>query len=157
MEIDVERHERILAPIQLVWEEIDSLERILPKTPQVTSYDIVPGGRRATGATKVAWGPIQWTIAVEVTVEALRPRELMRFRVVAPAYDIVVDAAIELKVVGEAETRLDYRGHVEVRHRMAHRMRGMFNEMVEEHMHGLVSRVKVKAEQRRLAQERLLS
>lgn len=157
MEIDVERHERILAPVQLVWDEIDSLERILPKTPHVTSYDIVPGGRRATGTSKVAWGPIQWTIALEIAVESLQPREQIGFRVVAPSYDMSVDATIELKVVGEAETRLDYRGHVEVRHRMANRMRGMFNEMVEEHMHGLVSRVKVKAEQRRLAQERLLS
>jgi hypothetical protein len=33
MEIDVERHERITAPVQLVWDEIDSLEQILAKSP----------------------------------------------------------------------------------------------------------------------------
>jgi hypothetical protein len=39
---------------------------------------------------------------------------------------------------------------------MASRMRGLFNEIAEDQAHSLVHRVKVKAEQRRLAQERLL-
>ena len=67
-----------------------------------------------------------------------------------------LEASIELVSIGEGETKLDYRGHLDVRHRMASRMRGLFNEIAEDHAHSLVHRVKVKAEQRRLAQERLL-
>jgi hypothetical protein len=48
MEIDIERQERIIAPLQLVWEEIDSLEQILAKWPQAFTYDVVPGGQLAT-------------------------------------------------------------------------------------------------------------
>jgi hypothetical protein len=36
MELEVHRHERIIAPLQLVWEEMDSLEQILAKTPQIS-------------------------------------------------------------------------------------------------------------------------
>ena len=36
MELDVERHDRIMAPLQLVWEEMDSLEQILAKSPQIS-------------------------------------------------------------------------------------------------------------------------
>ena len=64
--------------------------------------------------------------------------------------------SIELTPIGETETKLDYRGHLDVRHRMAARMRGLFTEIAEDQAHSLVHRVKVKAEQRRLAQERLL-
>ena len=58
--------------------------------------------------------------------------------------------------MGDNETKLELRGHLDVRHRMAGRMRGLFNEIAEDQAHSLVHRVKVKAEQRRLAQERLL-
>ena len=60
------------------------------------------------------------------------------------------------RLIGEGETKLEYRGRLDVRHRMASRMRGLFNEIAEDQAHSLVHRVKVKAEQRRLAQERLL-
>jgi carbon monoxide dehydrogenase subunit G len=66
------------------------------------------------------------------------------------------EATVELTPVGENETKLEYRGHLDVRHRMAGRMRGLFNEVAEDHAHSFIHRVKVKAEQRRLAQERLL-
>jgi len=64
MELEVERHERIMAPVQLVWEEIDSLEQILAKSPQISHYDVVPGGQRARGSTKLAWGPLKWTVDI---------------------------------------------------------------------------------------------
>jgi hypothetical protein len=51
---------------------------------------------------------------------------------------------------------LDYTGDLELDHRLAGRMRGLFNELIEEHIHGLTTRVKTRAEQRRLADERLL-
>ena len=39
---------------------------------------------------------------------------------------------------------------------MASRMRGVFTEILEDQAHSILHRVKVKSEQRRLAQERLL-
>jgi len=68
MELEIQRHERINAPLQLVWEEMDSLDQILAKTPQISEYDVVPGGQKARGRTRLTWGPVKWSVDVEVTL-----------------------------------------------------------------------------------------
>ena len=156
MELEVQRHERIMAPLQLVWEEMDSLEQILAKTPQISEYDVVPGGQKARGKSRLAWGPVKWSVDLEVEITEFQPRQRIAFSVDGPSLEVHDLAVVELTPVGETETKLDYRGHLDVRHRMASRMRGLFNEIAEDQAHSLVHRVKVKAEQRRLAQERLL-
>jgi carbon monoxide dehydrogenase subunit G len=156
MELEVQRHERIMAPVQLVWEEMDSLEQILAKSPQISEYDVIPGGQKAKGKAKLAWGPVKWNVDLEVSIVEFRPRQHLAFTIDGPSLEVHYEATIDLVPIGEGETKLDYRGHIDVRHRMASRMRGVFNEIAEDHAHSLVHRVKVKAEQRRLAQERLL-
>jgi len=113
MEIEVERRERVIAPLSLVWDEIDSL-----------------GGERATTTFQVVWGPLKLPLDVDVF--------------------------LKLTAVGQSETRLDCRGSLNTQHRFAARMRGTCSQIVEGHVQGVVHRVKVRAEQRRLAQERLL-
>jgi carbon monoxide dehydrogenase subunit G len=156
MELEVQRHERILAPLQLVWDEMDSLEQILAKTPQISQFDVVPGGQRAKGSTKLAWGPLKWIVDVEVEITEHVPLQKISFAIDGPSLEVRYEATVDISSIGEGETKLDYRGHLDVRHRMASRMRGLFNEIAEDQAHSLVHRVKVKAEQRRLAQERLL-
>jgi len=156
MELEVQRHERIMAPLQLVWEEMDSLEQILAKTPQISEYDLVPGGQKAQGTARLAWGPVKWTLDLEVEITEFVPRQRIGFSVDAPSLEVRYQATVEVAPVGDNETKLELRGHLDVRHRMASRMRGLFNEIAEDQAHSLVHRVKVKAEQRRLAQERLL-
>ena len=156
MELEVHRHNRVMAPLQLVWEEMDSLEQILAKTPQISEYEVVPGGQKARGKTKLAWGPAKWTVDLEVEITEFVPRQRISFTIDGPALDVHYEATVDLGPVSENETKLEFRGHLDVRHRMANRMRGLFNEIAEDQAHSLVQRVKVKAEQRRLAQERLL-
>jgi carbon monoxide dehydrogenase subunit G len=155
MDVEVHHRERVIAPVQIVWEEIDSLEQILAKLPQISEYDLVPGGRRAFGRSKVAWGPIKWAIEVHVAVVVVQPWRLA-FTIDAPALEVHSEAAIELTPMGEAETMFDYRGYLDAQHRLASRMRGLYSELAKDQADSLVHRVKVKAEQRRLAQERLL-
>ncbi len=156
MELDLERHERISAPVQLVWEEIDTLEQILAKAPHAFGYDVVPGGQRATVKANLAWGPLKWALDGEASLhDVLAPLHL-GYRIEVASLELAYEGTIDLTRVGDSETKLDYRGHLETRHRLASRMRGMFSEILEEHADGLVNRVKVRAEQRRLAQERLL-
>jgi len=156
MELDVQRHERIMAPLQLAWEEIDSLDLILAKTPQISEFDIVPGGQKARGKARLAWGPVKWTSDLAMEITDIQPLHRIAFSIDAPALEVRMDAVVELTPVGENETKIEYRGHLDVRHRMAGRMKGLFNEIIEDHAHAIVHRAKVKAEQRRLAQERLL-
>jgi carbon monoxide dehydrogenase subunit G len=156
MELEVERHERIMAPLQLVWDEMDSLEQILAKTPQISQYEVVPGGQKARGTTKLAWGPLKWTVDIEAEVSDLVPLQRLCFAIDGPSLEVHYECSVDIAAIGEGETRLEYRGHLDVHHRMAGRMRGLFNEIAEDQAHSVVHRVKVKAEQRRLAQERLL-
>ncbi len=156
MELEVHRQDRVMAPLQLVWEEMDSLDQILAKTPQVSEYEVVPGGQKARGKTKLAWGPLKWMVDLEVEITEFVPRQRISFSVDGPALEVHYQATVELAPVSENETKLEFRGHLDVRHRMASRMRGLFTEIAEDQAHSLVQRVKVKAEQRRLAQERLL-
>ncbi|MEW6471339.1 MAG: SRPBCC family protein [Actinomycetota bacterium] len=156
MELEVHRQERILAPIQLVWEEMDSLDQILSKAPQISEYEVVPGGQRARARTRLAWGPVKWTLDIEAEIIDFVPLQRIGYSVDGAALEVRHEATVELTPVGENETKLEYRGHLDVRHRMAGRMRGLFNEVAEDHAHSFIHRVKVKAEQRRLAQERLL-
>jgi len=113
MEIHIERRERILAPLHLVWDEIDSLD-----------------GDRATAGFQLTWGPLKWPLDVDVS--------------------------LKLIAVGASETRLECQGHLETRHRLAASMRGLCHEVVEGHVRRMLQRVKVRAEQRRLAEECLL-
>jgi len=112
MEIEVERRERIIAPLPLVWDEIDSLD-----------------GARAAARFELTWGPLKWPLDVDVTMK--------------------------LTAVGSSETRLDCRGHLETRQRLVAPMRSLCHQVVESHVRGMVQRVKVRAEQRRLAEQHL--
>src|SRR5436853_2084577 len=112
MELEIERHERINAPLQLVWEEMDSLEQILAKSPQISEYDVVPGGQRARGRAKLAWGPVKWTVDLEVEIVEFQPRQRLGFSIDAPSMEVRYEATIDLVSVGEGETKLDYRGRL---------------------------------------------
>ncbi|MEW6474268.1 MAG: SRPBCC family protein [Actinomycetota bacterium] len=157
MEVEVQRHERIMASLQLVWEEMGSLEQILAKSPQVSEYDVAPGGQKARGKAKLAWGPVKWTVELEIAIVDIQPRQHLTFTIDGPALGVHSEATIELASIAENETKLGYQGHIDVRHGMAGRMRGLFHEIAEDQAESLVHRVKVKAEQRRLAQEKLLN
>ena len=156
MEVEVQRHERIVASLQLVWEEMDSLYQILANSPQVSQYDVATGGQKARGRSRLAWGPLKWPVDLDIEITEFQPSRRIGFSIDAPSLEVHYEVGIDLVPIGEAETKLDFRGHLDVRHRMASRMRGLFTEIAEDQAHSLVQRVKVKAEKRRLAQERLL-
>ena len=156
MELSVQRQERIIAPVHLVWDEMDSLDQILSKTPQVSDFEIIPGGKKARGVARLAWGPVKWNTDLTIEITDIVPQHRIAFCIEGPSLEIHQVTTVEIAPVGENETRLDYRGQLDVRHRMAGRMKGLFNEIAEDHAHSLINRVKIKAEQRRLAQERLL-
>jgi hypothetical protein len=108
-----ERRERIIAPLDLVWDEIDSLDEA-----------------RGTARFELTWGPLRWPLAVDISMK--------------------------LTAVGASETRLECRGHLETRHRLAAPLRNLCRDVVEGHVRAMAQRVKIRAEQRRLAAECLL-
>lgn len=156
MQTEFHRNARIVAPVQLVWDEMHDLEAILTKSPQFLRYTMNADGDSARFTTNLAWGPLKYGVEGTAAIEETLPRQQTRFVVAVPNLGLRYTATIKLAPGGSTETTLDYAADLEVDHRMAGRMRGLFNELIEDHIHGFTSRVKTRAEQRRLADERLL-
>jgi carbon monoxide dehydrogenase subunit G len=155
VEIDFERGTRIVAPVEVVWAEMDSLEDLLSKSPQLMSFSLLTGDRAAV-RTRLTWGPLKYEVAGTMTVRQAVANQQLDYSVVVPDLGLDYSATLRLAPTGAGETSLQYAAHLEMNHRLASKLRGLFLEVVEEHIHGLVGRVKTRAEQRRLADERLL-
>jgi len=156
MHTDYRRNVRVIAPVQLVWDEMSDLHAILSKSMQFLTYDLAADGGSARFKANLTWGPLKYAIEGTATVEESAPRELTRYVVRIPQLEMRYTGTLKLTPGGAAETTLDYISDLDIDHRLAGRMRGLFNELIEEHIHGLTTRVKTRAEQRRLADERLL-
>lgn len=157
MQTDYQRNARIVAPVQLVWDEMNDLDAILTKSTQFVTYDLAADGRSARFSSNLTWGPLKYAIEGAATIEETAPRERTRYVVTVPQLGMRYGATIKIAPSSATETVLDYTGGLEIEHRLAGRMRGLFNDLIEEHIYGLTTRVKSRAEQRRLADERLLS
>jgi hypothetical protein len=156
VQTDYKRNARIVAPVQLVWDELSTLDAILTKSVQFITYDLAADGSSARFKANLTWGPLKYPIEGTAAVDESTPRELTRYVVNVPQVGLRYSATIRIAPGSATETTLDYSGDLEIDHRLAGRMRGLFNELIEEHIHVLTSRVKTRAEQRRLADERLL-
>ena len=156
MEIAFERSARVLAPKELVWAEMNSLESVINKSPQLIDYTIT-GERDARIRTKLTWGPLKYQVEGTMTVRQAVPNELLEYVIALPELGWLYPATMRITPAGVHESSLDYVARLELNHRLATKLRGLFSELIEEHIHGLVGRVKTRAEQRRLADERLLT
>jgi carbon monoxide dehydrogenase subunit G len=156
VEIAFERSVRVLAPVELVWAEMNSVESILSKSPQVVDYSIL-GERDARIRSKLTWGPLKYQVEGTMTVRQLTQNQLLEYAILLPELGLTYLAGMRIAPGGAHDTTLDYVAHLDLNHRLAAKLRGLFAELIEEHIHGLVGRVKTRAEQRRLADERLLT
>jgi carbon monoxide dehydrogenase subunit G len=156
LEIDFVRSQRVAAPLDLVWNEVGSLEEFLAKIPKKWVQDVVPGSDSAQLLLELAWGPVKWAFEGTAALEAVTPREHVLFVIEVENLMLRFDGSLDLYAVAGRETNMSYRGHMECRHRFASKMRGMLGDVVEEHVHRLMGRVKDRAERRYLARERLL-
>ncbi|MBA3743501.1 hypothetical protein [Sporichthya sp.] len=156
MELSFERNARVLAPVAMVWAEMDSLQAFLAKSPQLRNAVSHSDGTRATFTAKLAWGPLKYEVDGTAAAEEAVPNQLFVYSISAASLGARYVGHSTLAQASPMETTLDYVGHLDLNHRMATRMRGLFHEVIEEHIHGFIGRVKARAEQRRLADERLL-
>lgn len=156
MQTDYKRNARIVAPVQFVWDEMDDLDAILTKSSQFLTYDLAADGRSARFRANLTWGPLKYAVEGTAATEESTPHKLTRYVVTVPQLGMRYAGTLKITPGSDTETILDYTGDLEIDHRLAGRMRGLFNDLLEEHIHGLTTRVKSRAEQRRLADERLL-
>jgi carbon monoxide dehydrogenase subunit G len=156
VDIDFERHERIGAPIERVWEEVGSLDEILAKSPHVSAHHMLPDGHAAELQVQLKWGPVKRTIKPVAKLVDVRPCEGLLLVIDAPTMDLHFKGTMSLDPGGEAETVLTYCTHLESAHGLSERMRPALSEMLESHVHDLVDGVKARAERHHQAAEQLL-
>jgi carbon monoxide dehydrogenase subunit G len=154
VELQIERRERVMAPLALVWDELNSLDQILAKTLHVTRYELLSRDR-ARGSTTLTWGPVKKTLDLDVALLGIVAERQIRYAIEARRVESRFEASIDLILLGLNETKLDYHATLEVRHRLAVRMRHPLGEMTEESVDRIIGCVKARSEKRRLAEERL--
>jgi hypothetical protein len=116
MELQFERRERIMAPLPLVSEELDSLDRLLGKTAYLAGYHVLPGGDRASAKITLNWGPLKQIVDLDVTLLGALDHRQIRYAIEAPRLNSRLEGAIDLIPLGRSETMLDHRGAVDVEH-----------------------------------------
>ena len=93
MHTDYRRNVRVLAPVQLVWDEVSDLHAILSKSMQFLTYDLAADGGSARFRANLTWGPLKYAIEGTATVDEARPRELTRYVVRVPQLEMRYSAA----------------------------------------------------------------
>lgn len=156
MQLDFDRQLRITAPVAAVWEEMDSLAAIMAKSPQLDTTAIAAGVRDTPFTAHLSWGPFHHDVVGTAELPECEPERSVTYTLTVPSLIAQWTGNMQLAAVGPDITTLDYSGRLDLNHRLAPRMRGMFQELAEEHVHTLTDRVKSRAERRRLAQDRLL-
>lgn len=155
MHSEFHRNTRIVAPVPLVWQEMDSLEAILAKSPHFLTYQLSGEGERALVTAELSWGPLKCGVEGTAEIRSPQPQQQTGYVVSVPSLGLRYTATIRIAPSSPTETTLDYSADLEIGNRMAERMRGLFNELIEDHIQGLTTRVKTRAEHRRQADERL--
>ena len=153
--IDFEYQERIGAPVRLVWEELEFLDRVLAQMPEALGFEVEPDGRTASLTIKLGWGPMKWTAEGQASLREAHPVECFLL-IEVPRLQLRYEGTMHLVGMGREEAKLTYSGHLECRHWLVGRMRGLLGDLLEQHVSGVVARVNGRAERRHLAEQRLL-
>ena len=126
------------------------------KTLHISDCEITPDGQHA-GQYQVCVGARQADGRVRRDPSRGRRRAADPIHLIdALSVETRLETDIDLALAGMNETRLHYHSLLAVDNR-AVRMCHLFRDLIEEQADHILQEVKVKAEQRRLADERLLS
>lgn len=155
IEADHTRSVRVAAPIDMVWDELGSLDRLMKQIPEVAYVRLEPDGRTAHITTSLAWGPISWKFA-NVSLAVSRPPHQLQWCVHASSLQLDFEGTFDLAPAAvRNETLLTYRGSLRCRHRLLSRLRGALASSLEGHVNSLTERLAVLAAQHTEAKARL--
>jgi len=146
MELQIERSERLMAPLPFVWDEMNSLDELLNKTAHLANYEVLLSGDRAHASTILAWGPIKKRLRLDVKLLGIVAERQVRYAIEAATLGSRLEASIDLIPFGPNETKLNYRAGVEVRSRHGRHRRHLLDEIAEDHVDTLIGHVKAKSE-----------
>lgn len=155
LELSYDTTERIAAPIETVWDEIRTVDRLLAYAPEIGSFTAEPDGQRARFMSNMAWGPIDWKAEGTAIILEVTPMERLRWCLEMATLQMRLDLTFHLATGANRETVLRYGGRMFCDHKLVRRLRGMLTDAIEEHVHSTAGRVATLAAQHSLAEQRL--
>jgi carbon monoxide dehydrogenase subunit G len=138
---------RVDAPVSAVWEEIETLDRLLARAPEVVSVDPHAEPDRALWHGRMVWGRLQWTVEGDARVlERKRNRHLL-FSSEIPTLDAHFQGIFVLAPGASDVTVLGYRGSFVCRHRLHRLMKQPLTFVLKDHVETVATRVGRRAAQ----------
>lgn len=156
METASERRLRARAPLEAVWAESATLERLLVHPPEIVRFEVAPGGDHAALEVRLAWGRFDWNLDGTARRTGCVTHEGVSVEVELPGLNLAFQAKVELSAAAEGETNVTYRGRLASENPLVNRLAAAFKGITEFHVRSTVENLAAAAERRFQAEEQLL-
>jgi carbon monoxide dehydrogenase subunit G len=131
---------RIEAPLDAVWEEIRTIDRILKRAPEVDEFELEPDGR-ATWRGRFVSGRFHRDVIGRAEIVDLAEGRNVTYTTTIPTLEARFNGIFALAPGGEDVTVMGYRGAFVCRHRFAWLMRQPLTAILEDHVLSVPARV----------------
>jgi|SRR5581483_5644138 carbon monoxide dehydrogenase subunit G len=155
LERSYERTVRIGAPLEGLYEELDSVHGLARFIPQLDSS--VLGSDDSRGACRGVFsiGPLSYEVDGDMTVERAVPLHSLEIALRAPSLRLELEGAFEFMVSAQDETTLRYSATIRSAHPLLRRMPSALTGALEEHVDTTTDLISVRARQYTQAKRRL--
>jgi len=155
-EVSYEVTVRTEAPVDAVWDEVSTLDRVLGHVPAISSVEFGADGMTGSFTFVLSrlgrvWNRFE-TIAI---VTEVTPPGRLQWRLDTPSLEWEFVGTFELSPIGTDETTLVYRGTMRFSDRYAGPLQPIHAEVLEEHLDTLANRIASRAARHTVA-ERVL-
>jgi len=155
-ETDYDLTIRTRAPVETVWDELRTLERLLENTPTVSSFSVDDDGRHASLVGGLTRWPVAWrSLAAEAEIVEVDPPHRLDWTLTVAELDLRFAGTFELTPVSAEETNLTYRGSLRCGDSPVCLLRHVLAGILEGHMEALATRLATRAARRTAAEQAL--
>ncbi len=145
---------RVRAPLSVVWQEIETIDRILAHTEMVVQSVVDDRRVSAEIRARLRWGPFGWTLNGTATVtEAVAPERLV-FTVDIPTMGMRQTGTFELTELSAEETTLRHTSEF-VLGRLGRSVKSVVDDEIETYVRVIVDGIAGRAARAWLAEQRL--
>jgi hypothetical protein len=143
---------RAAAPLDIVSDELGTLERVLQNIPTVSSFEVDPDGRHASFTGALTRWPASWrSFPGQAEIASSEPSRRLEFTVTVPDVGLRFVGTFELDFVEAEETKLTYWGVLRCNHPLVAHLKHVLTGILETHIHAVATRIASRAARRTAA------
>jgi carbon monoxide dehydrogenase subunit G len=155
-EVSYEVTVRIEAPVDTVWDEVSTLDRLLGHVPAISSVQLGADGMTGSFTFVLSrLGRLWKRLETRAVVTEVTPPRSLQWRLETPSLEWEFVGTFELSPVGTDETTLVYRGTMRFSDRSAGPLHPIETDVLEEHLDTLANRIAGRAARHTLAERTL--